>query len=505
MRKLYIIDLNNNHHDISIKNSDIIYINRGNVSFNNSNILKFKKLNNSQNSRKFFLNEFKKKIGFKDNYFIKELEIYNLRNDKNFFLSKILNFLRIKDFLKKNNKYKLYCISDNSSTSQILNQLSGLKVHNIFKGKVNKNIFFKKNFYFYYFKFIFKTLFLISLIKIFNQNNIRRNLKLKKKKWAISLYPNFFRDDKEIFFGDKFNKINFLLSDETHLNHSFLQIIKIYFKNRNKIINIESFINYEDIYMSIKQILKKKKIFNKLKSDKLVINKLNFTEFYQESIINSFINRSKLTIYDKAIQKFQKYYNFKEFHIYLFEYNFGFYLIRKLKKNDCKIIGYQHGIFNKNLMWLDLIKFEKYKIFNPNKIISNYLPSLKEYKNIYKKNIDSYKYSKRKISKLAYLINIRKISDKIKKILIISGTHDIKDIYFYCQNSVLKNKNNIFFIKTHPKNKFYFQNDKNIKKIERINGKSFNKVLVSSTSTISYDLKVLNKKFDIFKPDYKSS
>ena len=70
MRKLYIIDLNTNHHDISIKNSDIIYINRGNVSFNNSKILKFKKISNLQNSRKFLLNEFKKKIEFKENYFI---------------------------------------------------------------------------------------------------------------------------------------------------------------------------------------------------------------------------------------------------------------------------------------------------------------------------------------------------------------------------------------------------------------------------------------------------
>ena len=126
MRKLYIIDLNTNHHDISIKNSDIIYINRGNVSFNNSKILKFKKISNLQNSRKFLLNEFKKKIEFKENYFIKEFEIFNLRNDKNFFLSKILNFLLIKDFLKKNNKYKLYCISDNSYTSKILNQISYL-------------------------------------------------------------------------------------------------------------------------------------------------------------------------------------------------------------------------------------------------------------------------------------------------------------------------------------------------------------------------------------------
>ena len=154
-------------------------------------------------------------------------------------------------------------------------------------------------------------------------------------------------------------------------------------------------------------------------------------------------------------------------------------------------------------MWLDLVKLNSFKIFVPNTIISNYKLSLKYYKNIYKNKVTSYKHVKRKISNLAKQINIKKVKNKNRKTLIISGTHDIKDIYYYCKNRSIKNKNNIFYIKVHPKNKFNFKNNPSIKKIDNINGIYFNEVLVSSTSTIAYDLKALNKIF-IFHSDYKS-
>ena len=48
-----------------------------------------------------------------------------------------------------------------------------------------------------------------------------------------------------------------------------------------------------------------------------------------------------------------------------------------------KMIGYQHGIFDKNLMWLDVLNLKEDRIFSLKKIISNYLPSLKLYKTKY--------------------------------------------------------------------------------------------------------------------------
>ena len=40
----------------------------------------------------------------------------------------------------------------------------------------------------------------------------------------------------------------------------------------------------------------------------------------------------------------------------MFEYNFGFFLTNLLKNNfeNTQLIGYQHGIFSDNLMWLDI-------------------------------------------------------------------------------------------------------------------------------------------------------
>ena len=115
-------------------------------------------------------------------------------------------------------------------------------------------------------------------------------------------------------------------------------------------------------------------------------------------------------IYNKSLKRFIDYYKLKEFHIYLFEYNFGFYLLRRFNEKKIKIIGYQHGIFDKNLMWLDVLNLKEDRIFSPEKIISNYLPSLKLYKTKYNKKI-KFIYKRKKISNL-----LNKISIKNKKI-----------------------------------------------------------------------------------------
>ena len=47
----------------------------------------------------------------------------------------------------------------------------------------------------------------------------------------------------------------------------------------------------------------------------------------------------------------------------MFEYNFGFYLNQLVKKTNKDIlrIGYQHGIFSSNLLWIELLKELKSK------------------------------------------------------------------------------------------------------------------------------------------------
>ena len=119
MKRLYIVDLSKNYKDIKINNSDVIYINRGNIDISNCKVLNLKKLNTTQDVRKIFTNEIEKKINYKNNSFFKEFEVFNLRNDKNFFISKIIIFLKIKNFLK-NKKYNISCVSDNNFTHKIV-------------------------------------------------------------------------------------------------------------------------------------------------------------------------------------------------------------------------------------------------------------------------------------------------------------------------------------------------------------------------------------------------
>ena len=504
MKKLYVVDLSKNNFDVKIYDSEIIYIDSGNISITNSKELKLNNLIKNKNIKKLFLNSLKKKIKSNKNYFLKELEIYNIRNDKNISISKILNYLKLKSFINKNyKKYKIHCISDNAFTVDMLNQITKKKIKNEYY-LISPEKIIKTNHNLFFFKFILKIIVVIAIIKLFDQKNIINRLTYNKKKWAISLFPNFYKSKNELFFGNNFNKINFLFSDETHLNHSFLKILKIYFNNRSNILNMESFINLKDIFLAIKSKFFKNKKYKHYLNDTFFIDGLDFTNFYLTSNVDSYINRSKLLVYDQAISRFQKFYNLKELHLYLFEYNFGFYLIRQLKKVKCKIIGYQHGVFDKNFFWLDLIASNKDKVFYPNTIVSNYAESLKFYKLKYKNKDIKYIMVKKNISEIAKNIKINKKNLNKVEILFVAGTHDIRDIYNYCTKEVAKNRRCYFYIKTHPKNKFLFHDEKNIKKINKLNKKSFHKIFISSTSTINYDMTILKKEFSIFQSDYKS-
>lgn len=501
-KKIYIIDLEQNHPEILLKDCSVIFINSGEISLKKTKIIKLENINKKYKSKKIFTNFIRKKFYEKKDFFHKEMEICNLRNDKNLGISKIINFIGIKEFLLKNKEYSLHLISDNQDTIQLVKNFSKKNIKNEFNKKIiNKKTF--KNFYISYLKFFFKSFFILLILKIFKQNHLKKKLIFEKKEWCLSLFPNFYKSSKENFFGSNYNKLNFLISDETHLNHSMTKILQIYFANKNKIINIESFLEFKDLINYFKKIFSTKKILKKSLDKSCVINGIDFSTYLHDLIVNSFLNRSKLSIYDKAIEKFIEFYKINFFHIYLFEYNFGFYLTRLFKQKGKNIIGYQHGIFGKNLLWVDLITSQNDKIYYPNILVSNNPSSLKEYKKKFKYKNIKFLLKKRKISELSKQIKI-KSSKKNKDTLIISGTHDIKDIHSYCKKKVKNPKNEIFFIKTHPKNKFFFKDESNIKLINNIDKKIFNKVLISSTSTLIYDLDQLKKKYSIFKTDYKT-
>ena len=307
-------------------------------------------------------------------------------------------------------------------------------------------------------------------------------LRLRKKSFIqkkdvesyFSIIPNKFKYYKKDL--DKELIINFLLTDETHLNHNLFEIFKVIKNQKFKnLINIESLISIKYLIFLIFKALFLKIEYN-FHLDDFRINGLSFKKEIKFFYFISYLNRSKLDIYNHAIKIFLKKFDIKTVHMYLFEYSFGFYFINKIRNfsKQIKINGYQHGIFSENLLWLDILRLTKNKKnYLPDKIIASNTYSAKDYKK------------------------------KSKNIIIFPGTHDISDLYFFFKN--LKNSDKKkFLFKLHPKNKFAFKNINCISTVTSHKIKDFSKIVISQTSSLIYDFLKMKKKFFVLDIDYKS-
>ena len=226
----------------------------------------------------------------------------------------------------------------------------------------------------------------------------------------------------------------------------------------------------------------------------LKINNLELTKVVNYYFLNSIKQRLFLNIYSNALNKiFRK--NIKEFHLFLFEYSIGFYLIRKIKhiNSSVKIFGYQHGIFSDKLLWFNFLNISKYKKFYMvNTILAKNFFSFKAYKKLKLTNDVQLIKTQQKIYPLKIIKNKYKFN-----VLVILGTHDTEEILFAINHFLQNNlKQKIFFhIKAHPKKKIIniHELDNRIKIIDVLKG-SFQLILCSDTTTISYDL--INSKID---------
>ena len=190
-----------------------------------------------------------------------EYEITNIRNDKIKFFDCILNSLLIKKIISKKSYETVELITDSKFSSQIFNKL---KIKNlIIKNFNNQNK--KKSLTFSFLKFIFKILCIKLFIFFFKKNNFAKNDNI-----SFNMFPNFYINKHETFFRNKsFLKLNFLLTDETHLGHSLYQILKIILNSKTlNIINLEQFISLKDIkescvnfFLNYSKLKKKKKIY----------------------------------------------------------------------------------------------------------------------------------------------------------------------------------------------------------------------------------------------------
>lgn len=499
---LLLIDLNRNF-EFTEKNKNYIYLNRGQINLKNCKQIKLRSFSNlRKKTYQILIRELKKSIleNSEDKFFLSEMEIFNLRNDRYNFPDRILNFLIIKRIISKNNFKKIKIISDNKYTLNIFDNIS----LNVEKKDFSNNV---KKFHFSnlkILKFLFKSFFLVLYLKIIKKRKKRYN---KKNTFYMTLYPNKYFYNKENFLKKKYNICNFLLSDETHLNLGMKKLLH-YAKitNDKDIINLEQFIKIKDIILLM---LKNLLYFAHLKNFKKIninLEGLHFEEELNDLYKGSYINRSKLEIYSKAIPRFLKNFDVSKLNIYLFEYSFGFYFIRSIRNfsHKIRISGFQHGIFSNNLMWLDLMNsFRHNKIYIPNEIHCLNKLCLQDYKTKYK-NIKVSLLESKKKNNFNFLNKIR-IFKKSNNILVLAGLHDVKDLYYFVKNTATKNNKKIFYFKLHPKSKFNFNSEKRIKKITSFEKKFFSNIIVSQTSSLPYDFLGSNRHFSVVDFDYKQN
>ena len=497
---LLLIDLNRNF-NFTETNKNFINLNKGQIHLKNCKKIKLKSfLNFREKSYKMLIKRFKKSIlnSSEDKFFLSEMEIFNLRNDRYNFPDRILNFLIIKRIKSKNRIKKIKIISDNRYTLKIFDNVN-LEVE---KKDLSSGVQSLALPNLRILKFLIKTLFLVLFIKFFK----RKKKFNKNKPFYMSLYPNKYFYDKKNLLKKTNNICNFLLTDETHLNLNLKKLIEYAKETNDKaIVNFEQFIKIQDIIILIfKNLLHIIKIRN-FKKIKINFEGLYFKDEINDLYNSSYINRSKLEIYSKAIPRFLKNFNVSVLNIYMFEYSFGFYLIRNIRNfsDKIKISGFQHGIFSNNLMWLDLINSLNHrKMYIPNNIYCLNKFSLQDYKIKYKNVKISLIQSKKKSFNFLNKIRIKKKSNNI---LVLAGLHDAKDLYFFLKNKAIRKDNKIFYFKLHPKSKFNFISEKRIKKIVSFEKKFFTKVIISQTSSLPYDFLKSGRYFSVIDFDYKQN
>lgn len=498
MKKLIILDLNKNY-NLQRNNCNYLSVNRGFIQFNNSVKIEFNVNSNLKTYKEFiksieiFFNKIKNEIDKKLSHINSlELEFFNLRNDKYGYFDKmfVLFCLKRKNL---NKKFDIEILTDDVSNKEIYRDLFGKKV-GIKILKNNHNKYETSYLFLKYLKFLFKACYFIMLNNLVQK---KRNFP-KNQNIFLSFFPYFFKNGNiNLYPNKKKYYLNFSLTDETHLNlktKNYFEHLKKISKNQ-KIFSIEKEINFYDLICSFFKFHLENRKLNTLPKKVFYYKNINCYSFLFPHIKISLFNRSKLFIYEKFLNKLNNKYKLNIFHYFLFEYNFGFFLKRKLDKFKY-FVGYQHGIYTKNLMWLNLINDKSQKKIIPDKVICNRKESLK----VYKKHFKDISFKK----KDSFDIKIRTSKSKDEKnFLVFLGQHDIDDILYYFLNKK-KYKDKKIFFKLHPNNKKLITlKNKNFYFINKIDTSKRYKVFLSPTTTLIYDFKEKNIKFDLIKYDYK--
>ena len=278
---------NSKNLDIQERNCNYINLSSGSINFTNSKKILIKAYLDKyyQKYKKKLIFNLRKKIKSSKIKFLEECEVFNLRNDNELFLNKLIVILIIKKFILK--KYKsVKIITDDYFTYKVFNKMN-LNIDYYSKMKKKYDFSFLK-----ILKFYIKTLIILALEKLTEKQKLNKNY----ENIYLSMYPNFYDNNKETFFKqNKDLKINFLLTDETHLNTKLKNVRNTLAKfNQKNTINLESFIHFSDIIKLI--LFLPYNVFNNFYNlnRELIIENCDFSDFFKNYVNISIVNRLKL-------------------------------------------------------------------------------------------------------------------------------------------------------------------------------------------------------------------
>ena len=192
-KDLIILDVQENL-DIQERDCNYINLSSGSINFTNSKKIFIKAYLDKyyQIYKKKLIFNLRKKIKSSKIKFLEECEVFNLRNDKELFLNKLIVILIIKKFILK--KYKsVKIITDDYFTYKVFNKMN-LNVD--YYSKMRKKYDFSS---LKILKFYIKTLIILALEKLTKKHKLTKNY----ENIYLSMYPNFYDNNKETFFKKK--------------------------------------------------------------------------------------------------------------------------------------------------------------------------------------------------------------------------------------------------------------------------------------------------------------
>jgi len=502
-KRLVVTDLIKNN-DILIKDCDFIALNFGRAKQENVvNIdIKdfYKKFLNS--GKKKYHTTLKRYLTKKNLFQIHpvELEISNCRNEKYDYIHKIINILILKEVIK--NYQHVEIIFDDPLYYNSYKSLSkNIKIN--FKG-IKKSYPYVLNFLISRFYFFIKTFLFILCTKIFKENKTKDSC----KEVNLTFYPMFFKNKQDYMYRNNEKNLNFLISDETHLYLGFKNLYKRFFevKNQKDIIVVEKYIEIKDVIRNF--FFTFKIVKNLYSNNSFKINNIIFDEIILKYFYKSLLNSSKLNIYTKALLKIVSKLKINKVNYIMFEYGFGYFLRKTLSK---KVFfnGYQHGYYSDKVMWLNQVNLYKdKKTFLPNKVTCKNEVSYKSYKKIFPGN--NIKIDKKNIVINKFFTEINnsiKGKNKNNKFLIICGAYDFNEILNSLKIISLKLTNSKikFYLKIHPKMilNVNLSQYNNIKIIRKLGQNKFEKVIITSASTMTTEAETYLKNYFIISLPYK--